>query len=161
MKAIRFFQLLIISACILTVVTGCNRSDQTDTSTSSTDKPQFSLSNIATHVDNGKPVINAIVTNTDETVHSLSAVVQVLKNNVVIDTATANLSFPINDGAKRLERNQSAALEAVFNNIANHNQYDSRRITYTWKEDNTEIHTSSSSKASEKITIIRTQQDEF
>jgi len=161
MKAIKLYLLLIIGACVLTVATGCNRSDKSDDNHSSSGSTQLRVSDIATHIDQGKPVINAIVTNKGDSVHTLTAVVQVLKNNVVIDTATANLTFPVNDGAKRLEKNQSAALEAVFNNIANHSQYDSRKITYTWKEDKSEVHPSSLSTATEKLTISRTQQDEF
>jgi hypothetical protein len=159
MKSLRLPLILLLLLC--SIATGCNRGDKSDNDDSSSSSGnRFKVSEIATHVDAGKPVINAIVTNTGSDIHTLTAVVQVLKNNVVIDTATGNLTFPANDGLRKLEKNQSAALEAVFNSIANHTQYDTRRITYTWKEDKNETHTSSAS-ASSVTTITNTTQDEF
>ncbi len=141
MKALRFPLILVmIALCIA----GCSRGDK-NTSTDSTASTgnQFRISDIATHVDGGNPVINAIVTNKGDDIHNLAATVQVLKNNAVVDTATATLTFPVSDGNKKLEKNQSASLEAVFNVITSHAQYDTRRITYTWQEDKTETHASS------------------
>jgi len=147
---------LLIVALGLTVLTavGCDRGDKSSDSESpsSSIETRFTISEIVPHIESSKPVITAVITNTSTPIHGLSAIVSVIKNDTIIDTATANLT------TTTLQENQSTVLNATFNIIHSHSQYDSRRITYTWQEEHTESSQHSLSASSHSVRQTHTEE---